>query len=121
MKNQYSGLKRIVFAFKNSFEGLISAFKREEAFRQDIFISIILFIFSCYLSISVVERILLITSVLFVLFAELVNTAIESVVDRISSEWHLLSKIAKDVGSSLVFISFINLIITWFLICKKFF
>ncbi len=121
MKSQYKGIKRIIFAFKNSYDGFLSAFKSEVAFRQDLFICGILFILVWFLRLLIVERVLLISSLFFVLFAELVNSAVEATIDRISDDWHILSKKAKDIGSLLVFISFINLLFTWFFICKKFF
>lgn len=121
MKHEYFGVRRIWEAFKNSFAGFIYVFKEESAFRQDLMVCIPLLFFVYFLPLLIVERVLLVSSVLFILFAELVNSAIEAVVDRISSEWHSLSKAAKDIGSLLVLLSFVNLLFVWIMICKKFF
>ena len=121
MKHEFSGIKRIFVAFKNSFDGFVYAFREEEAFRQDLLLSLILFITALSLPVLVVERVLLISSIFFVLFAELVNSAIEACIDRISSEWHILSKASKDIGSLIVLLSFVNLVFVWIMVCKKFF
>lgn len=120
MKHDYTGIKRIMSAFKNSFDGFTYALKEEEAFRQDLLVCLILFICSFFLNVATTEHILLIFSLIFVLFAELTNSAIEACIDRISPEWHKLSKAAKDIGSLIVLLSFINLITTWGIICWKF-
>ena len=119
MKSPYSGIKRILFAFKNSFNGLKVAFKSEAAFRQDLFLVLILSVIIYFLKISDVRKALLVFSLIFVLFAELTNSAIEAVVDRISPDYHKLSGIAKDMGSAIVFLSFVNLIFIWFFILKN--
>ncbi len=121
MKHEYTGIKRILFAFKNSLDGFLFVCREEEAFRQDLFLCFILFMISCFLPVLVVERILLIISLFFVLFAELVNSGIEACIDRISLEWNKLSKAAKDIGSLLVLLSFINLVFVWIMVCKRFF
>ncbi len=106
-------MKKIYNAFLNSLAGLKSAFKDERAFRQEIFLAIILIPIACFLDVSRVEKVLLICSVLFVLIIELINTGIEATIDRVGKELHPLSKKAKDVGSASVLISLILLIITW--------
>ncbi len=120
MKHEHKGIKRILSAFKNSFDGFIYAVHEEEAFRQDLLICAILLIISFFVPVSIIERLWLIFSLIFVLFAELVNSAIEACIDRISLDRHNLSKAAKDIGSSVVFLSFVNLIACWALICWKF-
>ncbi len=120
MKHQYKGFKRILSAFKNSFDGLKYVIREEEAFRQDLVVCAILFIVTYFLPVLKVEKIILCSGMFFVLFAELTNSAIEACIDRISSEWHALSKAAKDIGSLLVLISFIYLIFVWTMICWKF-
>ena len=110
------GLKRLLNAGGYAVEGLMDAFKTEEAFRQDVLLACLLIPASFFITASVAEHALLIASVLFVLFVELLNTAIETVVERISDEIHPLSKRAKDLGSAAVLISFINLIAVWALI-----
>ncbi len=110
------GLKRLLNAGGYAVEGLMDAFKTEEAFRQEVLLACLLIPASFFITASVAEHALLIASVLFVLFVELLNTAIETVVERISDEIHPLSKRAKDLGSAAVLISFINLIAVWALI-----
>jgi diacylglycerol kinase (ATP) len=100
-----SGLKRIIFAIGYSIQGLKSAFKNEAAFRQELLASIILIPLACYLDVSQIERILLIASIILVLIIEIINSAIEAVVDRISNEHHELAGRAKDLGSAAVMIA----------------
>ncbi|MHA1541140.1 MAG: diacylglycerol kinase [Alphaproteobacteria bacterium] len=109
-------MKKIYRAFLNSISGLKFAFKDERAFRQESFLAIVLISIACFLEVSSVERILLIFSVFFILIVELVNTAIEACIDRISKKIHPLSKKAKDVGSSAVLLSIILAIVIWSLI-----
>ena len=113
MKSTKRGIPRILNAFKYSYNGFISAFKSEEALRQDIFIFVIFTIIALFLPICFFKQAILISSLLFIIFAELTNTAIEVVIDRISEEYHELSKKAKDIGSCLVLLSFINAILIW--------
>lgn len=113
MKSTKRGIPRILNAFKYSYDGLISAFKSEEALRQDILVFVIFTIIALFLPICFFKQAILISSLLFIVFAELTNTAIEVVIDRISEEYHELSKKAKDIGSCLVLLSFINAILIW--------
>lgn len=113
MKSTKRGIPRILNAFKYSYDGFISAFKSEEALRQDILIFVIFTIIALFLPICFFKQAILISSLLFIVFAELTNTAIEVVIDRISEEYHDLSKKAKDIGSCLVLLSFINAILIW--------
>ena len=119
MKHEHKGIKRILSAFKNSFDGFVYALREEEAFRQDLLICAVLFILSFFIPVSGAEYLWLIFSLIFVLFAELVNSAIEACIDRISLDRHELSKAAKDIGSSIVFLSFVNLIACWVFVCWK--
>lgn len=121
MKHQYSGIRRIFEAFKNSFDGFLYVLKEEEAFRQDLLLCSVLFVVVYFLPVLKVEKIILCSGMFFVLFAELVNSGIEACIDRISLEWHSLSKAAKDIGSLLVFLSFVYLIFVWIVVCSKFF
>jgi diacylglycerol kinase (ATP) len=105
--------RRILNACKYSYEGFMAAYKSEPAFRQDLLIFFIGLIIVFQLDIDKVERVILVCSLLFIFIMELVNTAIEVVVDRISKERHPLSKKAKDIGSLLVFLSFVTCIIIW--------
>lgn len=113
MKHEYKGIRRILSAFKNSFDGFLFAFREEEAFRQDLLVFVISLSFIFVFDFSLMERLFLFSSLLFILFAELTNSAIEACIDRISPEWHKLSKAAKDIGSLLVFLSFIYFLVVW--------
>ena len=106
MKSEYTGLKRILKAFSYSWNGFVAAFKSEASFRQDVAFCAIAGIVLCLLPLSGVQLAFLIFSLFLILLMELINTAIESVVDRIGEEYHLLSKKAKDIGSLLVFLAF---------------
>ena len=119
MKSPYknkTGLTRILSAFKNSTDGLKNTFKNEEAFKQELILTIILTPLAIYIGENHIERIFLITSLILILLVELINTAIEVVVDRVSHEKNDLSKLAKDIGSAAVLIAFINCFIVWFFI-----
>ncbi|MDH2924069.1 diacylglycerol kinase (ATP) [Nicoletella semolina] len=108
--------RRIIRAAGYSMKGLKSAYKYEAAFRQEVWLSFLLIPSGFFLGDNVVEKILLVGSVLLVLMAELLNSAIENVVDRISSNFHELSGRAKDIGSAAVFIAMLIFVITWLLI-----
>ena len=110
------GFRHFFHAFKWSVDGLISAFKGESAFRQELILAVFLIPLGLYLGNGGVEKALLVFPVLLLLIVELVNTAIESMVDRIGTEKHELSKRAKDIGSAAVFLLVILLVITWTLI-----
>ena len=111
-----SSLKRIFNAFVNSAAGLRSAFINEQAFRHEFYASLFLIPLAFYIGGDNVEITLLLGSVFLVLITELVNSAIEATIDRISLDKHELSKAAKDIGSAAVFVSIINAIIIWLLI-----
>ena len=107
------GFRHFFHAFKWSVDGLISAFRGESAFRQELVLAGLLIPLGLYLGNGGVEKTLLVFPVLLLLVVELINTAIESVVDRIGTEKHELSKRAKDIGSAAVFLSVILLLIIW--------
>jgi diacylglycerol kinase (ATP) len=115
-KPDTTGIKRIINAFGFSFLGLRAAFKNESAFRQELAFCVILTPVSFWLGQTTVERILLIGALLLVLIVELINSAIEAIVDRIGSEHHELSGRAKDIGSAAVLLSLVNSTIIWGLI-----
>src|SRR5687767_15436783 len=108
-----AGMRRLVLAFVNSWKGFRGAFRFEAAFRQEVALAVVLLPLGAYLGKSPVEKALLISSVLFVLVVELLNTGIETVVDRIGLERHELSGLAKDVGSTAVLLSFGVLVVIW--------
>ena len=108
-----TGIRRLINAFGYSLEGFAAAFKHEDAFRQEVFLAIILIPLAVYLGQSPVERVLMIGSVLLVLIVELLNSAIEAAVDHTSTEHHALAKQAKDIGSAAVFIALIIVAVVW--------
>ncbi len=111
-----TGVTRIVHAFFYSMKGLKAAWNHEAAFRQEVLLSLVLIPLSFWLAQTHVELILLISSVFWVLLAELANSSIEAVVDRTGTDHHHLSGRAKDIGSALVFISLLLLAIVWAII-----
>ena len=116
MKNQAKGINRIIKAFGFSVQGLKYCYQTEASFRQEIYMSLLLIPLAFILTQDSVERTLLILSVFFVLIVEVLNSAIESVVDRVGDEYHKLSGIAKDMGSAAVLLSFIALLVTWLIV-----
>ncbi len=113
MTNQLSGLARLIAASKYSWLGLCATFKHEQAFRLELIICVVLIPVALWLATNGVERALLIGSLLLVLIIEVINSAIEAVVDRIGSDKHELSGRAKDMGSAAVFISLVSVIVVW--------
>lgn len=105
--------KRNLAALKNSIMGIIDTIKTEPSFWQELVVIIPLIITTFFLDVSAVEQVLMVVSLLLIVLTELINTAIEATVDRISLDRHELSKKAKDAGSSAVFITFIIAIFTW--------
>ncbi|WP_145518646.1 diacylglycerol kinase [Yersinia mollaretii] len=113
MANQSTGLTRIYKAAGYSAKGLSAAWKNEAAFRQETVAAIIAIILAFWLDIGAITRILLIGSVVLVIIIEVINSAIEAVVDRIGSEFHELSGRAKDMGSAAVFLAVLLAIFVW--------
>ncbi|MET0023347.1 MAG: diacylglycerol kinase [Sedimenticola sp.] len=117
MANQNArGLMRIINACLFSLKGFRSCFTHEEAFRQEIYALIPLLPLGIWLGQDGVERALLVGSLLIVPLTELLNSAIESVVDRIGPERHELSGRAKDIGSAAVFLAIVLAVTVWALI-----
>lgn len=108
-----TGIKRIIDAAGYSMRGLSAALKHEAAFRQELALVVVLTPLALYFGQSNIERTILVASLILVLVVELLNSAIEAVVDRISDEQHELSGRAKDIGSAAVFISLANVVIVW--------
>lgn len=108
-----TGLQRIINATKYSIKGFKSAFKYETAFRQELIALVVAYITVMLIDFSIYERILLLGSIGVVMIVELINSAIECVVDRIGSERHELSGRAKDYGSAAVCLSLLLTIILW--------
>jgi len=111
-----TGLQRIWNAFFYSLEGLRAAFRHEDAFRQEVFLAAILVPAVFFLPAGGTGKALMIGAVLLVLIVELLNSAVEAAVDRISLENHQLAKRAKDIGSAAVFIALVNVPVVWLLV-----
>lgn len=114
-----TGLRRAWNAMFYSMAGFKAAFQHEDAFRQEVILAVILIPAALFLRHAAVERALMIGSILLVLLAELINSAIEATVDRISLEDHKLAKRAKDIGSAAVFVSLVNVVVIWALILTE--
>ena len=108
-----SGLRRTFSAFFYSVDGIKAAWQHEHAFRQEVLLIIVASAIALSLKVSAFEKLVLIVVLLHVLVVELINSAIEAIVDRISLERHPLSKRAKDIGSAAVALSFLIAIATW--------
>jgi len=107
------GLMRLIFTLSHSFNGLKWMSRFEAAFQQELALFSLLGVFVWLHEIALSDKLLLIASLLFVLFAEMVNTAVEVVVDRIGSEYHELSGLAKDIASASVFIAMLITALIW--------
>lgn len=113
MKNPENGLKRIITAGGFSMKGLSAAYRYEAAFRQEVWLALVLIPTALWLGENWSEKTLLIGAVLVLLIVELLNSAIEAVVDRVGEEYHELSGRAKDMGSAAVFLTMGLLILIW--------
>jgi diacylglycerol kinase (ATP) len=111
-----TGLRRLWNAFFYTLDGLRAAYRHEDAFRQEVWLASLLVPLAFFLPAGGTGRALMVGSVLLVLIVELINSAIEAAIDRISLEHHKLSKRAKDIGSAAVMIALINVIATWVLV-----
>ncbi|MCW2256540.1 diacylglycerol kinase (ATP) [Providencia alcalifaciens] len=113
MANQTKGFTRVIKAAGYSLKGLKAAWINEAAFRQESVAAVLAVVIACWLDISYIDRLLLISSVVLVAIVELINSAIEAVVDRVGSEYHELSGRAKDIGSAAVFITIGLALVIW--------
>lgn len=111
-----TGLRRILNALRYSMDGLLAAFRHEDAFRQESILAALLIPGALLIPTNGQGKALLIGSVLFMLIVELINSAIEATVDRISLDRHPLAKRAKDIGSAAVLLALINLAAVWSLV-----
>ena len=111
-----NGPGRIIAAGRNSWQGIKAAWRLEAAFRQEVLLFGLLLPVALLVPVSGVERVLLLGSLLVVLIVELLNSAIEAVVDRTSLDHHELSGRAKDLGSAAVFCSLLLVLLTWSII-----
>jgi len=108
-----TGVARLIAATRYSFAGLRWAWRSEEAFRIEVVLFVILAPLGMWLGENSVERVLLVSVLVMVLLLELLNTAIEALVDRVGSEFHELSGVAKDIGSAVVLISLGLVLFVW--------
>ena len=111
-----TGFRRLVNAARYSMDGFVAAFRHEDAFRQESLLAAILIPAAFFLPTTGIGKALLIGSVLLVLIVELINSAIEATVDRISLERHPLAKRAKDIGSATVLLALLNVCAVWGLV-----
>jgi diacylglycerol kinase (ATP) len=110
------GLTRVIRAFGYSFQGFVHAWREEAAFRQEVWLAVVMIPIGVYLGRSGVERALLVSPMLLILVVEILNSAVEAVVDRSGTERHPLAGMAKDMGSAAVMLSFILLGTVWLLV-----
>jgi diacylglycerol kinase (ATP) len=113
---KHIGFRRIILACGATWRGLVSAFRDEAAFRQELGLAVAVIPLGLWLGRTGVERALLVAPMLNVLIVELINTAIEAVVDRIGLERNALAGLAKDLGSAAVFASFVLLGAVWLIV-----
>ena len=116
MKPESTGLKHIIDAAGYSISGFKAAWRNESAVRQEVFVFSVLIPTAFWLGSSAVEIVLLIGCCLLVFMAEIMNAALEAVVDRIGLERHELSGRAKDLASAAVYVAWANLVMVWVLI-----
>lgn len=116
MKNKRytkTGATRLIEATRYSFRGLIASFKSESAIRQEFLLLFVSFVVVFLLELEKLENIVLVGTVIFLIVVELINTAVETVVDRIGFEHNELSGLAKDISSAAVFVMFLFLVLCW--------
>jgi diacylglycerol kinase (ATP) len=107
------GLSRLIAACGYSRAGFAAAWRHEAAFREEVALAAVAIPLAFYLGRSGVERALLVASIVLVLIVEMLNSALEAVVDKASPERHELAKRAKDMGSAAVLFSLINAAVVW--------
>lgn len=115
-RHKPTGLTRLLRAFGYSFQGFGHTWREEAAFRQEVLLAIVVIAAGLYLGRTGVERALLVAPMLLILVVEILNSAVEAVVDRSGTERHPLAGMAKDMGSAAVMLSFALLGTVWFLI-----
>lgn len=116
MTTKNTGITRIIKAVGYSFDGLRSAFSSEAAFRQELLLFAISMPIALMIAATPTDKALMVGSVFLILIVEIINTAVETTIERISAERHDLSKKAKDLGSAAVFLSLINALMVWAII-----
>lgn len=113
MANNVTGFQRIINAAGYSWQGLRAAWQHEAAFRQEAMAAIVAIIVACWLDVDAISRVLMVGSVVLVIIVEILNSAIEAVVDRIGQERHPLAGRAKDMGSAAVLLTILLAIFVW--------
>ncbi|WP_447555269.1 diacylglycerol kinase [Vreelandella sp. EE22] len=113
MKPRHTGITHLVHSTRYSWKGLKAAFKNEAAFRQEVVICAIMLPLAWWLADTAMAWLMLVGSLFMVLIVELLNSAVENVVDRIGTEHHELSGRAKDICSAAVMLSLIMAGLTW--------
>ena len=113
LKPGKTGIRRVVDATGYSLQGLKAAWIHEAAFRQELVLTLVLSVCAFLLPVTMLERTLMISSLLLVVIVELLNSAVEAVVDRVSDDWHELSGRAKDIGSAAVFVALVLALFVW--------
>lgn len=111
-----TGLRRLINALGYTRDGFAAAFRHEDAFRQEAVLAALMIPLALWLDVGAVGKAMMIASVLLALIVELLNSAIEATVDRISLDRHHLAKRAKDLGSAAVFLALVNVIVVWTLV-----
>jgi diacylglycerol kinase (ATP) len=111
-----TGLNRLVLATQNSLRGIANCYRNESAFRQEVWAACVLVPAGLWLGQTGIERLLLVGAVLLLMLVEILNSAVEAIVDRLSTERHPLSGYAKDLGSAAVFFALVLLFSTWALV-----
>jgi len=107
------GIRHILDATRFSIKGIVATAKTEAAFRQELLLAVILIPAACFLPVAPVNRILMIVSLLLILLVELLNSALESIVDMVSPDYHRLAGKAKDCGSAAVMFSLFIAGVVW--------
>ena len=115
-RHKPTGITRLLRAFGYSFQGFLHTWREEAAFRQEVLLSLLVIPAGLHFGNSGVERALLVSPMLLILVVEILNSAVEAVVDRSGTERHPLAGMAKDMGSAAVMLSFALLGTVWFLI-----
>lgn len=110
---QRSGIQRVLYAFRWSYQGLSTAFRTETAFRQELLIAIPLLAPIVYLDLSASERAILFGSISLVLIVEILNSALEALADRISTDYDIQLGKVKDYGSAAVFLAIGTALFSW--------
>ncbi|MDV3469563.1 diacylglycerol kinase [Stenotrophomonas sp. C3(2023)] len=110
------GPRRILMAARWSWQGLRAAWLYESSFRLEVCLLVVLAPLALWLGDTAVERVLMVGSLLLVLAVELLNSAVEAVIERYGSEIHELAGRAKDMGSAAVFVMMVNVVLCWSLI-----